>query len=217
MSVALRVRPQSHDINPYQAWAIIVVFTLIFFASGMLIGQVFFWNSSAGIQTALAKQLTVAQERTKTDSKSPANWVNLGWIYFQQGQYNQALAQYKRAMDIDPNYYPAYYNLGLAYMQVEKYDLAAETFKKAVSLEPKSGVAFLNLGVSYNKTGKYEEALKYLQQAYKFNSGSVEVLYQIGFALEKTGRIEEAIYQYKSATGFDPNFKPAQEALARLK
>lgn len=217
MSVVLRARPETQYVNPYLAWALIIASTLIFLVGGIVVGKVFFWNNNAGIQSALARQLTVAQERTKTDPKSPANWVNLGWIYFQQGQYNQALAQYKRAMDLDPNYYPAYYNLGLAYMQVKKFDLAAETLKRAITLEPKSGTAFLNLGVSYNQLGKYDEALKYLQQAYKFNSGSVEVLYQLGYALEKSGRKEEAIYQYKAANGFDPNYKPAKEALARLK
>lgn len=210
MSVSLRERPAAQYINPYQAWALIFASALIFAAAGTIIGKTFFWNNNTGYESALAKQLTVAQERTKTDPKSPGNWVNLGWIYFQQGQYNQALAQYKKAMDIDPNYYPAYYNLGLAYMQVKKYDLAAETLKKAVTLEPKSGVAFLNLGISYTQLGKYDEALKYLQQAYKFNSGSAEVLYQIGLAYEKSGRKEDAIYQYNAAVGFDPKYKPAR-------
>lgn len=216
MSIALR-KSEAQYINPYQAWAIIVVAALIFMAAGTLIGKAFFWNYEAGVNSALAKQQKVAVDRTKSDPKSPANWVNLGWVYFQQGQYNQALAQYKKAMDLDPNYYPAHYNLGLAYMQVKKYDLAAESLKKAVSIEKKSGAAYLNLGVSYNQLGKYDEAIKILQQAYKFNPGSVDVLYQIGVSYEKAGRKADALYQYKAALGFDPNYKPAKEGLARLK
>ncbi len=216
MSIGLQEARREY-INPYQAWAIIIAAALIFMAAGTVIGKAFFWKYESGIDNALQKQMTVAMDRTKSDPNSAANWVNLGWVYFQQGQYNQALAQYKKAMDIDPNYYPAHYNLGLAYMQVKKFDLAAESLKKAISIERKSGAAYLNLGVSYNQLGKYDEAIKYLQQAYKFNPGSVDVLYQIGFAYEKAGRKNDAKYQYQAALGFDPNYKPAREGMARLK
>lgn len=216
MSVLSIGQPGKKNINPLVAYAIIVGVVALVFILGIAVGKLFFWNNYSSLSRA-EKQLAIAQERLKKSPENPAVITNLGWAYFQKGDYNRALLYYKQAVDKDSKYFPAHLNLGMAYMQKEKWDVAIESFKKAIAIESKSAVAHLNLGISYNKTKKYNEAIKELTIADKLNPGSVEIIYQIGVAYEKLGNMEEAKYQYKSALDFDPKYLEAQKALDRLK
>ena len=57
---------------------------------------------------------------------------NLGGYYFGQQDYDQAVAHYKKATDISPDYSPAYNLLGYAYRQQGNYSSAEDAFKKYV-------------------------------------------------------------------------------------
>lgn len=216
MSVLKIGQPGREFMNPYKAYGIIIGATMIFFVFGILIGKLFFWENFSDLSRA-EKALQIAQERYKKTPENPGVVTNLGWAYFQKGEYNKALVYYKQAVDKDAKYFPAHLNLGLAYMQTEKWDVAIEAFKKAVALESKSAVAHLNLGICYNKTAKYDEAIKELNIALKFNPGAVEIIYQLGYTYEKMGKLDDAKYQYESALQFDPKNTDSRKALERIK
>ena len=209
-----QVRP-SKPVHPVVAYLIIIAFAATMFVIGVIIGKAFFWENYD--TTPIADRIIeVAKQKVAQDPKNPKNYVDLGWGYFKKKDYNNALAQYKKAIDLDKKYYPAYLNLGILYIETGKYDLAVNTLKQAVALQPKSSNAHLNLGIAYNKLGKYNEALKELKQAYDLAPGSVQIIYEMGVAYEKMGKIEEAKYQYQSALEFDPKFEDAKKALERL-
>lgn len=204
--------------KPLKFWqgliAIILVGILVFWG-GEMIGKAFFWNQFD--QTPIAeRQYQNALEKVRQNPNSAPNHVELGWSLFQKGQYNDALAEYKKAIDLDDKNYRAYYDLGLAYREVKKYDLAISTFQKALEIAPKSFEAHYDLGVVYQQTGKLDQALQEFQLAYKLNPGSTEIIYSMGQIYEQMNNIPEAKYQYKSALEFDPKFTKAQEALNRL-
>jgi tetratricopeptide (TPR) repeat protein len=51
-------------------------------------------------------------------------WKNKGNDYFKRGDYENAIQNYKNALDIDPNFSDAWNNLGLAYIKIGKIDEA---------------------------------------------------------------------------------------------
>ena len=70
---------------------------------------------------------------------SPANGhVELGVTYAGAGEYDKAIAEFKKAIAIDPNYGRAYNWLGLTYSNQGKYDLAVRFYQKAISINPET-------------------------------------------------------------------------------
>src|SRR6185312_14936787 len=52
------------------------------------------------------------------------------------GQRDRAIADYSRAIALDPNYANAYHNRGTTYLEIERYDLALTDFDHAIQLAP---------------------------------------------------------------------------------
>lgn len=208
-------KPQNEKISSTYAYTVIVASTVIIFLIGILVGKMFFWENWDK-RADVEKKLDIARQKVQANPKDAQAHVDLGWALLENNKFNDAVNEYKNAVNIDKNFFPAYFNLGLAYMQVKKYDLAVEAFKKALAIQPKSPQAKLNLGIVYNEIGKYDAALKELKDAYEMNRGSTDIIYEIGRTYEKLGKKEEALYQYQSALSFTPADKRVQQAIQRL-
>ena len=65
-----------------------------------------------------------------SEGASPAQGhIELGEIYYEAGEYDEAIAEFKKAIAIAPNYVAAYNNFGVAYYSQGKYDLAVRFFQ----------------------------------------------------------------------------------------
>lgn len=91
-------------------------------------------------------------------------YFNLARISERQGNTDEAIEQYKLALDIRPDYVDAHYNLGLLYLQQGKTDLAIEEFSEAARLSPDIAVYHQSLGVAYIEAGKPQEARRAFEQ-----------------------------------------------------
>jgi len=67
----------------------------------------------------------------------------------QNGQLEQAIALYIKAVDLEPRNPELHYNLAVEYLKAYNYSLAEEEFKKVIALDPKDKDAYYNLGVLY--------------------------------------------------------------------
>ena len=56
---------------------------------------------------------------------------NIGAVYSNKKEYQQAVIEYRRAIEIDPEMGDAHYNLAIAFYNLKKYDLAAEHIRMA--------------------------------------------------------------------------------------
>ena len=65
-------------------------------------------------------------------------YLKRGNAFAAKGQYDQAIKDYNKAIQIDPNYEPAYNNRGNAYKEKGKYDEAKKDYKKACLLGNKT-------------------------------------------------------------------------------
>jgi tetratricopeptide (TPR) repeat protein len=89
-----------------------------------------------------------------------AGWATttFGNALFQKGQVDDAIAQYQKAVEINPNYVQAHYNLGLALFQKGQLDEAVAEFQKAVEINPNDADAHSNLGNALFQKGELDEA-----------------------------------------------------------
>jgi len=98
------------------------------------------------------------------DPLSPGNYVFLGTLLAIRGDYPKALEQCRKAVEIDPNFWPAYSScFGPSYEGMGNHGQALKAFEKGVAIEPEPYPrAFL--GVEYAKSGNREQARKVLEQ-----------------------------------------------------
>jgi tetratricopeptide (TPR) repeat protein len=151
-----------------------------------------------------------------TIRRNPGCWMacnNLGLDYFQQGQVDDAIAQYQRAMAIQPNDAQAHYNLGLVYFRQGWMDEAIAQYQTALAIQPDYANAHNNLGLIYSRLGRMDEAIAQYQTALTITPNVADVHYNLGNALLRRGRTDDAIAQYQKALVIDPDDAKARSNL----
>jgi tetratricopeptide (TPR) repeat protein len=102
-------------------------------------------------------------------------WTNLGYVYSRQGQSSQAIASYKKAIDIDPNkYWPNQLLAGLYYAQGEWQDaiLYAENAFQSASSDDLKVKSLLLLASTFTNLGDTIGACENLEIAYQLQDSS---------------------------------------------
>lgn len=79
-------------------------------------------------------------------------------------QYDQAIEQSKKTLELDPNLDYAYWSLGLACAQKAMYEEAVAHLQKAVAFSGGSPMYVAGLGYAYAVAGRRREARKILDQ-----------------------------------------------------
>lgn len=103
-----------------------------------------------------------------TAAKSPGKarpHNNLGVSYESAGQTDKAEIEFKRAVDLYPEYPDPYKNLGVYYMKKEQYEEALQYFLKSLELDPENYVVHNDLGNAYAMQQQFNEARAEFQEA----------------------------------------------------
>ncbi len=107
-----------------------------------------------------------------TDKVSPSssqNHNNLGDYYGRQKNYEKAIQEFKKAIELQPGYADAYHNLANTYMQTGDIQSAIANYEKAIEYNPNLWQSYLNLGYIYYQEKDFAKAKEYLSRAYNIN------------------------------------------------
>jgi tetratricopeptide (TPR) repeat protein len=102
----------------------------------------------------------------ETDPKNTSAHVNLGTIYYNRHQLNQAEKHYRSALYSDPNYALAYFDLGNVLDETNRREEAIEAYQAAIRLNPTYADAHYNLALAYQRCCMSADALRHWR-AYK--------------------------------------------------
>lgn len=139
---------------------------------------------------------------------------NLGNVLSDQGVEDQAIAAYRRATDLEPDFAEAHCCLGNLLRIQGNAEEAIASYRRAVELDPDQFEAQNNLGNILIDQGAPGEAIACFQRAIKTNANDARVHNNLGSALYQQYRSEEAIASYRRAIEIDPSFTVAYNNLA---
>jgi len=127
------------------------------------------------------------------------------------GNVEKAIASFRRAVEIDPNFVLAWSSLGAAYWRQgftvrdkEKVDLAVESAEHAVRLDPSLAVVHSMLGMVYGRAGRNEDAIRELRRALEIAPENADAPRELGRIYANLGRFAEAEASYLKATQARP-------------
>jgi protein O-mannosyl-transferase len=133
----------------------------------------------------------------------------LGLAFLAKDKNEEAIAQYRKALEINPIYPKAWDGLGIALIATGKTEEAIVQFHKALKINPDFAEAWNNLGVALFKKGEHEEAIAKYRKALELDPDYVKARYNLGDALVQLGRLDEAITQFRKVLEATPDNAPA--------
>jgi type IV pilus assembly protein PilF len=98
--------------------------------------------------------------------------ANLGWAYYNKGDYNKAQRYLKEALELQPDFFIAQLNLGMTYLATGQLHAALSMFEAASKLNPKDPALLLELGRTYRLLGDYNNARMALRGAIEYTDDS---------------------------------------------
>lgn len=141
--------------------------------------------------TLFAKTVAAASENARAH-------LNMGNVHYRAGRAGQALAEYRKALDIDPRYAGAWNASAGAYKDLGQLDEAFACMKRAIELEPTNANYQNSLGVLYVQRREFAEAIECFRRALRFDPSHRRAHFNLGLALYNNEQYRECIEVFSS-------------------
>lgn len=100
--------------------------------------------------------------RVIDDTYVPA-YMSRASTYMRQRDYQRAMEDYTRAIELDGELIAAINNRGVVQAALQEYEAAAEDFDRAIEVDPDFIAAYNNRSILYALAGEYEQAITLLE------------------------------------------------------
>ena len=145
------------------------------------------------------------EQCAKDNPGEPDAWFRLGLCQEHIGKLDDAVASYRKAVEMRPDFATVWNNIGAICIRQNKYEDAVAALVHAVKANPSHKEALNSLGVAYLKLHRYQEALSAAEKAAKLDPRHVSANYTIGAAYLHLGQREKAIEYQKILADLDGN------------
>lgn len=161
--------------------------------------------------------LSQLQQAIKLNPQDPALHYELGNLYLQSDQTNEAITCYSAALKLSPNHPQILLQLGNTYSALGLFAEAVSYFQKATRADPTNAAAHFNLGNALRELGKTGQAAASYYVALELAPSDADIHNNLGNVLRDLGQLDEAIACYKAALRLNPALHHAKVHLVHQK
>jgi Flp pilus assembly protein TadD len=130
-----------------------------------------------------------------------------------RGEYDKAIADYNRALAINPYDANSYNNRGFDWWKKGSLDKAIADYNQALAICPTLGAAYSNRGVAWDDKGEHDKAVADFNQALAMDPNIAATYTNRGTIEAHRGEYDQANADYYRALAIDPNFATGYENL----
>jgi protein O-mannosyl-transferase len=140
------------------------------------------------------------------------------------GDLPGAVAEFQKALDINPKYTPAMDSMGLVLMRMDQPQKAMKYYRRAIELDPKFAEVRYHYGIALEKIGDTDAAEEQYAKAVQLKPNYAEAEYNLASILLKAGRepglaaslLADAVQQHPNRAEYHTNFAVALYDLGRF-
>ena len=131
---------------------------------------------------------------------------NSGLRQYEEGDLDKALADYNKAIELNPTFADAYLNRGNVYYDQSELDKALTDYNKSIELNPEEPLAYRNRGQVYHQQNERFQAVADYNKAIELDPLTGVVYYLRGIAFHQIGDTAKADVDFTKAKelGYDP-------------
>ena len=125
---------------------------------------------------------------------------SLGIAYYKSGNYQAAVKNYSKALELDNNYASVFNNLGTLYLtrflrekNEQHYNTAMQNFAKAIKIDPKLFAAYNGRGAAYHFKNDYQNAISDWKRAIEIKPDYIDPYFSIGITYIRLGDKSSAL------------------------
>lgn len=139
----------------------------------------------------------------------------LGLNYYRTKEFANAVAEFKKALEISPNYMLAVFNLGLASAALGDDAEAIKYLKRTLELDPTNFGAAFDLGATYLHQNMIEESTAAFRQSVTINPDFGPGYRALGEMLVYQGKLDEGLKELRTAARLAPADPRVHQSLAK--
>ncbi|MCU0240030.1 MAG: tetratricopeptide repeat protein [Pyrinomonadaceae bacterium] len=167
-----------------------------------------FQNALVKFQNSFSKNLS--------DKKIAQVHYNIGVCFYRLNQMNQAVTEFDKVINLNPNNEKVYYALAMTQVDLKDFDQAETNFLKAINLDETNGEIWFDFALVLYQKQKFDESIVAFQNSIKYKSVAKSTSYNnLGVIYALQGDFESAKKQLEIAV--KKNVPEAQTNLEILK
>ena len=143
--------------------------------------------------------------QSNSNAESAEEYFNRGLAVSKQGNLPQAISDFTKAIEINPNLADAYYGRGIVYGEQGNFTQAISDCTKAIAINPNLADAYFSRGLAYRKQGNLPQAISDCTKAIAINPNLADAYYGRGIVYCEQGNFTQAISDYTKAIEIKPN------------
>ncbi len=172
-----------------------------------------------GLRERSPKIIAAANKALEIDPSLGEAHAALGtekWTY--ELDYAGAEREYRRAIELSPNYATAYHWLGEFLARQGRFDDAFAEYKKALELEPMSLAISTDLGITYYLARQYDRSIEHLKKLIEMDPNYVRTHFYLANVYREKGMCDEAAQEYEkgdiaAGRSVDEELKKGKQAI----
>ena len=171
------------------------------------------YDALNGLITLYARNKEIDKANARVDQALNA-YPNVAWLHFLKAQvygYQQNSAgleqELNKAIQLDPNYLPAYSALATLYIRSKQEDRAIAEYRKITTLRPDNATAYTLIGILEDQRKNHDAAAENYRKALEIDPNAVIAANNLAwlYAVTGKGNLDEALRLAQGVVQKNPN------------